>query len=195
MAENVLLYAFCKRKKRRKTDSLAQFQAYLAEDYPEYLPLPGRVDGDNNGRVALTVEESVHFSLSRDDGESIWRASTPTGGGYVHLGAEMRLYSVAMFHQLHCIERLREALVGEGDGHHTQHCLNYLRQFILCQPDLTLEEGNFMERNFEMEEDGHGDVRMPVGRTHMCSDWSVVYDAMEGNWDEWVATAQATTVV
>jgi len=160
--------------------------AYLGEDYPELLPLRGRDGESNKRRVALEVEQSVHFSLDREDGESIWRASTPNGGGYVHLGSDMRLYSIAMFHQLHCIERLREALIGEGDTHHPQHCLSYLRQSIVCQPDLTLESGDFMETNFNSKEE-----KARVGTTHTCGDWSVVYEAVEGNWDDWVAEANS----
>lgn len=48
-----------------------------------------------------------------------------------------------MFHKLHCLEKMRIFLddpsrkdVGWG---HQQHCMNYLRQVVLCRGDLTLE--------------------------------------------------------
>lgn len=66
------------------------------------------------------------------------------------------IYSVAMFHQMHCLGQIRkiywvfrDAISMEElgiakkftgrQGHHVQHCLDYLRQSILCAGDMTLE--------------------------------------------------------
>lgn len=66
------------------------------------------------------------------------------------------IYSVAMFHQMHCLGRIRKTYwvlrdgVATGDlsmarlltgreGSHVHHCLDYLRQSIMCSGDMTLE--------------------------------------------------------
>lgn len=67
-----------------------------------------------------------------------------------------QIYSVAMFHQLHCLAQIRQAhwILLDGlatgddglarsyagrDGSHVHHCLDYLRQSIICAGDMTLE--------------------------------------------------------
>jgi hypothetical protein len=76
-----------------------------------------------------------------------------------------------MGHQLHCLAALRTSLVEHdrkfGDIGHAQHCLNYLRQWILCNPDLTLEQFDPLERNFDVD---------VVAELHICRDWSAVYE-------------------
>jgi len=51
-----------------------------------------------------------------------------------------------VFHQLHCLDRIRQALhpdyYTDPDGHtvnqlHTDHCIDYLRQTIMCHGDMT----------------------------------------------------------
>ena len=64
-------------------------------------------------------------------------------------------------------------------GLHWAHCLNYLRQTILCNPDLTLEP--------EIEE-GSGDVGEGLHVTHVCRDWSKVHAFVSKNWDDWWAS-------
>lgn len=58
-----------------------------------------------------------------------------------------------------------------------QYCLNYLRQMILCSPDLTLEPADALWRSHDVERSGG---------THTCLDWRLVYEAMAQNWEEWV---------
>lgn len=67
------------------------------------------------------------------------------------------IYSVAMFHQLHCLARLRKShwilldgvatgdtgvargFAGREAAQHIQHCFDYLRQSVMCAGDMTLE--------------------------------------------------------
>lgn len=79
-----------------------------------------------------------------------------------------------MFHQLRCLNVLHLELIRPSrfESHApneplVKHCLNYLRQMILCRSDLYLEN-----------------VRDPIGPhavdvTHVgtCKDWRKVYDA------------------
>ena len=78
-----------------------------------------------------------------------------------------------MFHQLHCVEKMRKALDTPDDPiatiTHLQHCMNYIRQMILCGSDTTLEP---------VGSEG-------VGVTHTCRDWNVVYETIEDNYERW----------
>ena len=67
------------------------------------------------------------------------------------------IYSVSMYHQMHCLARMRKthwiyqdaintgefgiarAFSGRTGSQHVQHCYDYLRQSILCAGDMTLE--------------------------------------------------------
>lgn len=59
---------------------------------------------------------------------------------------------------------------------HLEHCLNYLREVALCAADITLEPGDFTERNFDLHR---------TGATHMCRDPKRLYELVENNWAEW----------
>lgn len=65
---------------------------------------------------------------------------------------------------------------GKRSAAHASHCLNYLRQTILCAADLTLEP--------EIEL-GSGNVGEGLGVTHVCKDWSKVHEFATRNWEEW----------
>ncbi|PCH39114.1 hypothetical protein WOLCODRAFT_85109 [Wolfiporia cocos MD-104 SS10] len=146
--------------------------AYQGHDHPQTLPL---ADID---LVALTVEESVHYPLSGSDSDDEWNSLSSEGYGYVRLGLNNRLFIVTMFHELHCLRMLNFAFGGDrvATPEHIRHCLGYLKEGILCSPDLTIEPGNFEERDFEVER---------TGATHICRDWSAVYPVMSENYRSW----------
>ena len=62
------------------------------------------------------------------------------------------VFQVDVFHQLHCLERLRRDILGapflyqlnpnRTEYHpytqHTLHCIDYLRQAVMCTADMTL---------------------------------------------------------
>ncbi|EAU82125.1 hypothetical protein CC1G_09584 [Coprinopsis cinerea okayama7 len=150
--------------------------SYIGHDYPETLPLPfGELDN-----VLLTVEESVRYGLAGEGTDAQWEALSPKGGGFINLGPNNRLFLVSMFHQVHCLRFFNWAFDPKFEGlyklfaskGHNAHCLNYLRQRALCSADLTLEKGDFVERNFTVDR---------VGATHTCKDWGTVYRIMEEN--------------
>lgn len=93
-----------------------------------------------------------------------------------------------MFHQFHCLDALRHAVLALHDpdavhtegahaGKHAQHCLNYLRQTILCAADTTLEP---------FVNPGIG-----IGVVHQCRDWTQVYEWAEANWEEYAVWRDA----
>jgi len=147
---------------------------YKRDDYPEFLPVP------NMGEVLMTTEESVHYQIEGEDGRYDWASVEPIGGGYVHLGDDQRAFAYAMGHELHCLHRIR-VTIGDpgnplGDLGHARHCLNYLRQWILCTPDLTLEPFDPLARDFETER---------TGQTHVCQNWQALWDFAADNANEW----------
>ncbi|KAK0460182.1 uncharacterized protein EV420DRAFT_1268315, partial [Desarmillaria tabescens] len=143
-------------------------------DFPSNLPLPPSSSPLDS--VLLPVQETVRYSLSGDASDNEWFNLTSAGFGYAHLGPDSRLFMVGMFHELHCLRVLNFAF---GHSHmammdHSHHCLNM--GTALCSADVTLEPGDFTERNFEGSR---------TGSVHVCQDWSALYDVMEENWVQW----------
>lgn len=133
-------------------------------------------------KVQITVEESVHFSLANPEAASEYLWTAPYGDNHIRLGPDMRTFAVAMFHQLHCLRGTRAALMQgwgkmrPGAREHLHHCFNYIRQWVLCDADLTLEPGDFTQRNFTTDR---------FGATHTCTDWQPVYDMVNDRWFKW----------
>ncbi|TFK55502.1 hypothetical protein OE88DRAFT_1672200 [Heliocybe sulcata] len=170
---NIAYVASQVRERLSQSKTLREY-SYVGHDHPMSLPLP---DGDLS-LVALITEETVHYPLLGPDSDTEWDALSSAGYGYVRLGPDDRLFSVSMFHELHCLRMLNLAF---GKAHiasraHIKHCLNYLRQNILCSPDLTLEPGDFEEKDFSVE--GEGSM-------HVCRDWSSVYPVMDEDYYRW----------
>ncbi|KAJ7143528.1 hypothetical protein C8R43DRAFT_953969 [Mycena crocata] len=133
---------------------------YQGDDYPHQLPL-------HIPSVALAIKDSDRYGLSDFNAYADWRTTDlfPRSNGFVELGPE----GVAMFHQMHCLQRIRTAIVQGDPGHHTRHCLNLLRQTVLCASDTTLDPMNSPKGT-----DG-------LGIVHVCRDWQKVYDFVEEN--------------
>ncbi|KAG1866876.1 hypothetical protein F4604DRAFT_2022646 [Suillus subluteus] len=128
---------------------------YIGDDHPIELPL-------NLEIVALTFEDSKYYSTSRLTAWSEWNLLHHFAEGH---GFVRRLFGVSMFHQIHCLQMIRLALIN-GSNDHSGHCFNFLRQAILCNSDTTLDP---VYINGSMAgSDG-------LGVTHICRDWSQVY--------------------
>ncbi|KAK7688203.1 hypothetical protein QCA50_008573 [Cerrena zonata] len=141
--------------------------SYRGHDRPNHLPIPVATFPT----ALMTVEESVHYPVLGSTSDKVWSSITSSSYGYIRLGPEHRLFDTSMSHELHCLRVLNLAL---GESHipetkHIQHCLNYIRQGILCDSDLTLEPGDFEERDLTVEK---------VGATYVCRDWSLWYNVM-----------------
>ncbi len=156
--------------------------AYVGDDYPE------RFDSElpPSNPVALVVEDPVHYPVQGPAALQEWASSSPGGVFYIRLGPEHRTFALSMMHELHCLRNMRAALGGARDRRrgpdvqaHFTHCLQYLRQFVLCEPDLTLEPPDVLEWDFA------GGVKVPES-VHVCKDWEQVYGAMGASWEEWV---------
>ncbi|KAE9388845.1 hypothetical protein BT96DRAFT_890329 [Gymnopus androsaceus JB14] len=121
--------------------------------------------------VAMRI---IPMSSRYEMGAKAWKHLLPEGGHVVHLtesDGSITSHTVAMFHQLRCLEILHDAYVDEG-SHRTSslagHCMNYLRQTMLCQMDMRTElQGSVFTFN---------------GFDQMCYDWEVLYQEAERNY-------------
>jgi len=131
----------------------------------------------------MQMENTVHYDLRTDLGILQWNNATlpgPNHDGILWLtmkGGERKPFTFSLFHQLRCLNIIRESLMARRHPPYTEpsrlaiHCMNYIRQMVLCRADLTLES-----------------ARNPVGPntvvsdvTHVCRDWSVVWDQVQGD--------------
>lgn len=124
----------------------------------------------------MNFENSVHYQLNTSTAAFEWAALVPSNGGIVHVGPERQPFLPSIFHQLRCLDIIRKAYVkdsrGEGElGRLSHHCLNYLRQMIMCQSNLRLEP--------VVDPNGVHAVQ-PWGELS-CRDWRSVYNAVAEN--------------
>ncbi|OCH90271.1 hypothetical protein OBBRIDRAFT_731097 [Obba rivulosa] len=137
---------------------------FEGDDYPAYYP-------HELGTVQLTPENTIHYQIYYSSAEREWESIFPAGGGFVRLGPDQRPFGFTLFHQLHCLSRIREAVNARKPTQHVHHCLNYLRQTILCDANPTLEP--IIPILNEL------DVNSEVPR--VCMDWTEVYRLAEEN--------------
>ncbi|KAM3537566.1 hypothetical protein ARSEF1564_009511 [Beauveria bassiana] len=83
-------------------------------------------------------------------------------------------YGISMFHQIHCLVAIRNAIrTRTFDDQHLDHCLDYLRQAIMCTGDTTLEKVIKDDSGkFKPEIDGWGTV-------HECRSWHMLFEFAE----------------
>ena len=67
-------------------------------------------------------------------------------------------------------------LNGTHAAGHVEHCLNYLRQVILCHADTTVEPAHCMESDVGVEPASNG-----IGVVHTCKDWKAVNNFVQAN--------------
>lgn len=115
-------------------------------------------------RVALRfLETSPHYAL----GAHGWSYLLPPTGHIVHAengDGVIKVHTVALFHQLRCLDIIQKAYVEEG-RHRTDpmvaSCMNYLRQSLLCRMDIRNEP--------------QGSVPTSNGFDSLCYNWEGIY--------------------
>ncbi|PBK82903.1 hypothetical protein ARMGADRAFT_1170852 [Armillaria gallica] len=125
--------------------------------------------------ILMAFEDSVHYSIHGAVAKAEWDSLVP-GDGLIYLGeqASERPFMISMFHELRCLGIIREGLLArwkdidnplppEETPAVIRHCLNYLRQMIICRCDIVVES------LMEMPSTGYPDL-------YLCKDWSAVYD-------------------
>ncbi|PBK87114.1 hypothetical protein ARMGADRAFT_1066181 [Armillaria gallica] len=147
---------------------VAEF-SYLGTDYPREFPMaPLR-------NVETFIEDSVHYQLNGTAADGEWETLFP-GNGLVVLGPHEQVFSISMFHQLRCLNIIRTAIVERGGiwGHNgsselVHHCVNYLRQMVLCRASMHLDDVV-----------GWGKPEVFTD-TYECKDWDMVYLTVKEN--------------
>lgn len=147
--------------------------SYVGTDFPQEWPI-------QRDPVIMADEPSVHYDITSPEGLEEWRQLVP-GDGLIHLGPQQSPYTISMLHELRCLDIIRKETVREQDeptGGRTaelvHHCMNYLRQMMLCRSDYYLE-------SFQDSSDTRA---LDLYETWMCKDWSSVYDAVRKNQEE-----------
>ncbi|KAK7689590.1 hypothetical protein QCA50_007382 [Cerrena zonata] len=112
------------------------------------------------------VRRSPSFTLTSD----AWNYMLPSGGHIIHEGhsdGTVSVHTVAVFHQLRCLNIIRRYKL---DGNHTEaisHCFNYLRESLICGIDMYLEEIPTRP--------------VAAGYDRKCNDWEAVWREAEKN--------------
>ncbi|EPQ55545.1 hypothetical protein GLOTRDRAFT_41489, partial [Gloeophyllum trabeum ATCC 11539] len=130
--------------------------------------------------VVMRISNTVHYSLNVSEGAQEFSRLLPPSGHLIHLDdanahGTTKNYTVTLFHQLRCLDIIRREYVRTSDISRTpstltHHCMNYLRQTILCHPNLRLES-----------------ARYPMGPK---STTTQIYDAVCNDWREVYADAK-----
>jgi len=151
--------------------------------------------------AALTTSRSPHYSLNSSDDDD-WSTLIPRlSSGFLLHPTTGKFYAVSLYHQLHCLDALRK-YIAKGDAlvltpgtvAHSDHCLDYLRQALLCHADTTLEP----VRNVTVHvvspagtadagktQDHIDQVAMGWDVSHRCRDWTAVRTYLEENYFLW----------
>ncbi|KAH9915552.1 uncharacterized protein BXZ73DRAFT_54223 [Epithele typhae] len=126
--------------------------------------------------VALAFDAGLHYDLNAS---AAWAALVP-GDGLVHLGPAREPFLVSMLHQLRCLDVIRDQLakpLAARTEQPARHCINYVRQMILCRSGLELDAYQYPSNIKPVEP--HPERR--------CLDWRKVYEAVEENQREHAA--------
>ncbi|KAK7042607.1 hydrolase-4 domain-containing protein [Favolaschia claudopus] len=148
--------------------------SYVAGDFPEFWDM----EGQDIGFIAIPVQETRHYPVTGDEATMEWASYTPPGSGYLRLGPERRDFALAMTHEDHCLRIIRAVLANPSlfQAVAMPYCFNYIRQMILCSPNLTLESPRVLSPTYNITTARHGAV-------HVCKDWRKVYEALTANWE------------
>lgn len=143
----------------------------------------------STGHVLMrTSDITARYNSTTPEALEEWMTIFPAGAGGYRLHAlnsseSNRAVFVAMYHEMHCVQTLANALVRnhKEEWPHLHHCLNYLRQIILCRPDLTLEPGKFDDDIF---------VGTSMGSVHVCRDWRIPYAFLAKDMQMWIKESE-----
>jgi Mycotoxin biosynthesis protein UstYa len=145
---------------------------YIGDDYPMRLPLLVNT-------VQTTFDCSARYVLNSSQSHEVWSKSADSvTGGFVRLGDDYRTFAVSMYHQLDCMAIFHSMLIrftqSPGGSAHMHHCLNYLRQSILCSADDT------QEPPLKVAELKNRGCALPF--TRQCRDWTALYSFSSTNY-------------
>ncbi|OCT45940.1 hypothetical protein CLCR_00494 [Cladophialophora carrionii] len=141
------------------------------------------------------------FQMPGAKGDRAWLNMFPKGDGRVKLrDAEMKtqIYDVAVVKQLECLAFLRHILIDYSHEQHplpreksrAYHCLDHVRQAVLCAADTTLEPTTLQDgmapHDDQAQRYGHeatsgANVNLGAAPLHTCKNWTAVKRWIEEN--------------
>lgn len=156
--------------------ALTETIAYEGNDYPSELPL--QLD-----RIVVEFDYGAHYALAAADE---WASMFPTNKGRIHLGFEGRMFDIAMYQQLQCLNSLRAAYVAVHDENYplshppanfteAERCIDKLRQAILCTSDPTVDTAHVVAR----PGGGYTSASTGNGIDHRCKNYVKVREVVE----------------
>jgi hypothetical protein len=86
----------------------------------------------------LFMGDSIHYRATSPTGAHEWEALVPDADPTVP-GSSSTVYTVSMLHQLQCLRYIRDDYVTNKTSGSSRHCINYLRQVLLCHASTRIE--------------------------------------------------------
>lgn len=145
----------------------------MGKDFPRTWELPPLED------VYMSRENSAHYAFNATLSDLEWKHLLPSNGGIISFGdrSQPQRFTISLFHQIKCLDIIRRSLLAfrgperRRPDHLTHHCMNYLRQMVLCRSNIDLESIHT-----------HQGPRVTLSEvTHQCRDWEAVYASTEAN--------------
>ncbi|KLO05658.1 hypothetical protein SCHPADRAFT_946728 [Schizopora paradoxa] len=154
--------------------------SYIGADFPAEF-----ASGDIP-YIPLSIEE-LPFNLDQSSQSPLpdWSRARTVESGFVRLGPRFRILSTVLGHELHCLRTIIEPAMDVtlpkdellAMQHHVRHCLNFLRQAILCDSSLYLEPKIPSNYNFSEHH---------MGPVHPARDWRLVLSKLNENHEAWI---------
>ena len=123
--------------------------------------------------VRMVMSHTTHYQLDTPEGIEEWKSNVP-GDGLVYLGEDKQPFTIALMHQLRCLDIIRDELVRETDEDPSalaRHCMNYIKQMIFCREDIQLERFWLPNKADHVFTD----------QVYECRDWQAVLEKMKEN--------------
>lgn len=168
---------------KMSTCSSSTTSSVALEEYPDPIE-----SWKKENLIETKYYRDLRYMTLSHDMDWLWKEHTDMATGNVILPAEnghnASLKGISMFHQMHCLAKMRMALQQSREGidigedwmadAHWPHCFDYLRSSILCSADPTLES---VSRQPGPKDDGSF-VRVIDGgdETRYCRDTKPLYE-------------------
>ncbi|KAI8951413.1 hypothetical protein F4801DRAFT_589638 [Xylaria longipes] len=115
---------------------------------PNPEPAPNGSPAFNHVELTFSYNRTFGADPSENDlTNDAWDSIVPMGQGTIRLSDGF--YTLSVMHQLHCLWSIHQSFytalhadsgeVGMQDFPHIRHCVDYIRQALMCSADTTLE--------------------------------------------------------
>ena len=119
--------------------------------------------------VSIYIDDSIHYQVSGKDASTQWSSLFPQNSRHIVQDSSGTQYTVAMYHQLECLDVIRKSFLERNVTETTRDCFNYLQQAILCHADTRMESIRWIGKPHVISVPGYW----------RCRDWEALYRASE----------------